>query len=65
MKVELIIPVDGFDFRDKWNSIIKNDTHVFSLNNWVNDDTINSGKIKRCVLCLNTLARNINMGNVN
>lgn len=41
MKVELKIPVDGFDFREKRYRINYGDTHAFSLNNWINDDTIN------------------------
>lgn len=44
MKTELIIPADRFNFRGKWNRIIKDDACVFSLSNWMNGDSIKSHK---------------------
>lgn len=44
MKKELIMPADRLDFSGKWNGMIKDNTYVFSLSNWMNGDATKSDR---------------------
>lgn len=44
LKKELIMPADRLDFSSKWNGMIKDNTYVFSLSNWMNGDATKSDR---------------------